>query len=88
MVEGNQYGAGIIRIKDADRPIVLKKSSFNRCQFRPLKSLYPVGQTLPGQSERIALNNEILVNWVDLGLTTRTNDQLIIDDPNTYISDA
>ena len=88
MAQDNQYGAGIIRIKDADRPIIPQKCPFNRYHVRTLQPLYPVGQPLPGQSEGIALNNQILVKRIDLGTGTRVNDQLITDGPDMDVPNA
>ena len=88
MAQNNQYRAVIIRIKDADRPIILQKCAFDRCHVRTLQSLHPVGQPLPGQPEGIALNNQVLVKRIDLGITTRVYDQLITDGSDMDIPDA
>ena len=88
MAQNNQYRAVIIRIKDADRPIILQKCAFNRSHVRTLQSLHPVGQPLPGQPEGIALNNQVLVKRVDLGITTRVYDQLITDGSDMDVPDA
>ncbi len=88
MAQDHQYGAVIIRIKDADRPVILQKCSFNRCHVRTLQPFHPVGQPLPGQPEGIALNNQILVKRIDLGTNTRVNDQLITDGPDMDVPDA
>ena len=74
MVQDNQYGAVIIRIKDADRPVVLEKRTFNWRHVRALKPLYPVGQELPGQPKKITFNDWVLVKWEGLSITTRVND--------------
>ena len=50
--------------------------------------MHPVGQPLPGQPEGIALNNQVLVERVDLGITTRVYDQLITDGSDMDIPDA
>ena len=50
--------------------------------------MHPVGQALPGQPEGIALNNQVLVKRIDLGITTRVYDQLITDGSDMDIPDA